>query len=442
MRRRRRRRGRVELEPLPPSGARTVPVSTCQSTSVKPWAARNAAASGGVMHSIVAPASGWPGFWMPGWPSARAGRRRRRRPPRSRRPPARRRAPSRSGPRTGLVDGASGQGGRLAGRRARVPRARRAGSRGRGRRRGPSGSPSVVGGVRSPPFDLYNTAAAGILAGPGGWRIVSAAVWHDRRTRRPDGDQRARRTTGRPVDARRRRPARAGVLRHPAGPGRPRPAGRVRDVGAPRLVAQRAHSTRRTSRPRPRRSAATATSQGTDGPLFIGRDPHALSEPAFRDGAARPRRPRRRRPGRRRRRLHADAGHLARDPRPQPRPPGDRLADGIVVTPSHNPPEDGGFKYNPPNGGPADTDVTSWIQDEANRLLEAGLDGVRAGPDRGGARGRTTAHDFVSGYVGDLAVGHRHGRRSAPPGCGSGWTRWAARAWPTGRPSASATAST
>ena len=58
----------------------------------------------------------------------------------------------------------------------------------------------------------------------------------------------------------------------------------------------------------------------------------------------------------------------------------DRLADGIVVTPSHNPPEDGGFKYNPPNGGPADTDVTRWIQDEANRLLEAGLDGVRQVP--------------------------------------------------------------
>ena len=58
----------------------------------------------------------------------------------------------------------------------------------------------------------------------------------------------------------------------------------------------------------------------------------------------------------------------------------DHLADGIVVTPSHNPPEDGGFKYNPPNGGPADTDVTTWIQDEANRLLEAGLDGVRRLP--------------------------------------------------------------
>jgi len=57
--------------------------------------------------------------------------------------------------------------------------------------------------------------------------------------------------------------------------------------------------------------------------------------------------------------------------------PGSGLADGIVVTPSHNPPDEGGFKYNPPNGGPADTDVTGWIQDEANRLLEGkGSDGV------------------------------------------------------------------
>src|ERR687895_112521 len=61
-------------------------------------------------------------------------------------------------------------------------------------------------------------------------------------------------------------------------------------------------------------------------------------------------------------------------------------ADGIVVTPSHNPPEDGGFKYNPPNGGPADKDVTGWIQDEANRLLRAGLDGVRRVPAERAAR--------------------------------------------------------
>ena len=74
---------------------------------------------------------------------------------------------------------------------------------------------------------------------------------------------------------------------------------------------------------------------------------------------------------------------------------GTALADGIVVTPSHNPPDDGGFKYNPPNGGPADTDVTRWIQDEANRILEAsgsdGLDGVAAGAVRAGAGHRRRA---------------------------------------------------
>ena len=80
----------------------------------------------------------------------------------------------------------------------------------------------------------------------------------------------------------------------------------------------------------------------------------------------------------------------------------ERLADGIVVTPSHNPPEDGGFKYNPPNGGPADTDVTGWIQAEANRLLEADLAGVRriALADAGAS---TTPYDFVATYVADLA---------------------------------------
>jgi phosphoglucomutase len=140
--------------------------------------------------------------------------------------------------------------------------------------------------------------------------------------------------------------------------------------------------------------------QGTDGPLFIGRDPHALSGPAF-ETALR---------GLAAHgvdiRVDADDGYT-----PTPvishailvhnRERRDRLADGIVVTPSHNPPEDGGFKYNPPNGGPADTDVTSWIQDEANRLLEAGLDGVRqVSLDDG--RAAATGHDFLGSYVADL----------------------------------------
>src|SRR5881398_2884978 len=79
------------------------------------------------------------------------------------------------------------------------------------------------------------------------------------------------------------------------------------------------------------------------------------------------------------------------------------LADGIVVTPSHNPPDDGGFKYNPPNGGPADTDVTGWIQDEANRLLAAdGNDGVAGVPRAADVIGRVEMHDFLGGYVDDL----------------------------------------
>ncbi len=76
-----------------------------------------------------------------------------------------------------------------------------------------------------------------------------------------------------------------------------------------------------------------------------------------------------------------------------------------MVTPSHNPPEDGGFKYNPPNGGPADTDVTRWIQDEANRILEAsgadGLDGIARVPFEQ-ARAQAEGYDFLGTYVADL----------------------------------------
>ena len=143
---------------------------------------------------------------------------------------------------------------------------------------------------------------------------------------------------------------------------------------------------------------------GYTGPLFIGRDTHALSEPAWRTALevlvahgvdAR---------------VDASDGYT-----PTPavshailvanRGRADGLADGIVVTPSHNPPEDGGFKYNPPNGGPADTDVTRWIQDEANRILEAsGADGL-AGVSRipfERARLHATAYDFMGTYIADL----------------------------------------
>ncbi len=140
-----------------------------------------------------------------------------------------------------------------------------------------------------------------------------------------------------------------------------------------------------------------------DGPLFIGRDTHALSEPAFRSA------------------LEVLAAHGAQvrvdaagrwTPTPavshaiirhnRGRQTG--LADGIVVTPSHNPPEDGGFKYNPPSGGPADAGVTGWIQAEANRLLEADLRGVLRTPvDAAGNAPGVAPYDFLGTYVGDLA---------------------------------------
>jgi phosphoglucomutase len=144
--------------------------------------------------------------------------------------------------------------------------------------------------------------------------------------------------------------------------------------------------------------------QGIDGPLFLGRDTHALSEPAFRTA------------------VEVLAGHgvdvmvdAAGGFTPTPavshailtwnQGRREHLADGVVVTPSHNPPDDGGFKYNPPNGGPADTDVTGWMQDEANRLLAAGLDGVPRVPyERAASGANVHRHDYVGAYVGDLAA--------------------------------------
>ena len=141
---------------------------------------------------------------------------------------------------------------------------------------------------------------------------------------------------------------------------------------------------------------------GIRGPLFLGRDTHALSGPAQQtalevlaaNGVEV--------------RLAAADGYT-----PTPvishailgwnrcRPAA--LADGIVITPSHNPPGDGGIKYNPPHGGPADTDITSVIQAEANRLLEAGLNGVRRlGYDRALKASTTQAIDFIGPYVEDL----------------------------------------
>jgi len=138
------------------------------------------------------------------------------------------------------------------------------------------------------------------------------------------------------------------------------------------------------------------------GPLFIGFDTHALSLPAFESALEV---------------LAANGIEVMRalngEYTPTPaisheilvynRGRKDGLADGIVMTPSHNPPEDGGFKYNPPNGGPADTGVTGRIQNQANALLAGGLQDVKRIPFQQARRASTTReHDFLNAYTGDL----------------------------------------
>jgi phosphoglucomutase len=142
--------------------------------------------------------------------------------------------------------------------------------------------------------------------------------------------------------------------------------------------------------------------QAIDGPLYMGKDTHALSDPAQRTALEV---------------LTANGVEtfIQRDSGVTPTPViswailtynrglGAHLADGIVVTPSHNPPEDGGFKYNPPHGGPADVDATQWIQDRANELLRAGNASVKRAPFATAIKAATThQHDFVLPYVQDL----------------------------------------
>jgi phosphoglucomutase len=142
--------------------------------------------------------------------------------------------------------------------------------------------------------------------------------------------------------------------------------------------------------------------QGTDGPLYMGKDTHAVSGPAQRTA------------------LEVLAANnvqtiIQRDDGVTPTPVISRailvynrgrrehLADGIVITPSHNPPEDGGFKYNPPNGGPADTDVTQWVEERANELLRKGNAGVKRVPFAEAIKSDVThQEDFVMPYVNDL----------------------------------------
>jgi phosphoglucomutase len=142
--------------------------------------------------------------------------------------------------------------------------------------------------------------------------------------------------------------------------------------------------------------------KGIDGPLFLGADSHALSAPAFASA------------------LEVLAANgvevmISAGDEFTPTPAVSHailvhnrgrtagLADGIVITPSHNPPDSGGFKYNPPNGGPADTDVTGWVEAEANRMLADGLTDVKRIPLAQARRAATThEHDYVAAYVADL----------------------------------------
>ena len=144
------------------------------------------------------------------------------------------------------------------------------------------------------------------------------------------------------------------------------------------------------------------SAQGTDGPLFVAKDTHGLSEPAWASALEV---------------LAANDVEVRIDSRdgytPTPalshailaynRGRTDGLADGIVVTPSHNPPTDGGFKYNPTTGGPADTDATGWIQDRANQIITDGMVDVKRIPlETALAQDSTGTYDFLDAYARDL----------------------------------------
>ena len=171
--------------------------------------------------------------------------------------------------------------------------------------------------------------------------------------------------------------------------------------------------------------------QGIDGPLFIGIDTHALSQPAFASAMEV---------------LGAHEVHVMVADRTEYTPTPvishailvynrgrkEGLADGIVITPSHNPPDNGGFKYNPPNGGPADLSVTQWIERTANQLLAQDLTGVpRISCERALRLATTHRHDYLGAYVNDLsavidmeAIGRAGIRLGVDPLGGAGVHYW------------------
>ena len=141
--------------------------------------------------------------------------------------------------------------------------------------------------------------------------------------------------------------------------------------------------------------------QGICGPMFVGMDTHALSEPALTSAIE----------------VFAANGvdiMIQQDRGYTPTPvishaivcwnrSNQKLADGVVITPSHNPPEDGGFKYNPPHGGPAGTDITTWVEQRANELIVGGLKDVRRMTFRQAmSSGQVTEYDYIRPYVEDL----------------------------------------
>lgn len=171
--------------------------------------------------------------------------------------------------------------------------------------------------------------------------------------------------------------------------------------------------------------------QGIDGPLYMGKDTHAVSEPAQRTALEV---------------LTANGVETIIQENdgvtPTPvishailvynRARKEHFADGIVITPSHNPPEDGGFKYNPPNGGPADTDITGWVQNRANDLLRSDNKDVKRIPYEKAIRaGSTHQQDFVMPFVRDLknvvdmdAIRNAHLKIGADPLGGASLPYW------------------